>query len=83
MAAAVARQWFGVLMRPRTPADAWLVDGLAGWLEGWAVKTFQGQTELTYRWVQRAIANRYGFRWSMSFSHMQSFKQTQVNSELM
>ena len=27
-ARAVAHQWFGVLMRPRTPADAWLVEGL-------------------------------------------------------
>ena len=48
-AAALARQWFGVFMRPRTPADAWLLAGLAGWLEGQFVRTFQGANELAYR----------------------------------
>lgn len=47
--AALARQWFGVFMRPRTPADAWLLAGLAGWLEGQFVRTFRGANELSYR----------------------------------
>jgi hypothetical protein len=47
--AALACQWFGVFMRPRAPADAWLLAGLAGWLEGQFVRTFQGANELAYR----------------------------------
>ena len=35
MARALARQWFGVFMRPATPADTWLVEGeRAGALRG-------------------------------------------------
>ena len=49
IAAALARQWFGVFMRPKTPADAWLTAGLAGWLEGQFTRTFQGANELAYR----------------------------------
>lgn len=30
MATALARQFFGVLLLPRTDADAWLTEGLAG-----------------------------------------------------
>lgn len=52
--AALARQWFGVFMRPRAPADAWLLTGLAGWLEGHFVRTFQGANELSYRCVSRS-----------------------------
>jgi hypothetical protein len=54
--AALARQWFGVFMRPRAPADAWLLAGLAGWLEGQFVRTFQGANELAYRrvWTPRS-----------------------------
>ena len=51
IAAALARQWFGVFMRPRAPADAWLLAGLAGWLEGQFVRTFQGANELQYRYL--------------------------------
>lgn len=38
-------------MRPRAPADAWLLAGLAGWLEGQFVRTFQGANELQYRYL--------------------------------
>ena len=46
---AVAHQWFGVLMRPRTPADAWLVEGLAGYLTDLFVRRFLGKNELRFR----------------------------------
>ena len=45
----VARQWFGVLIRPRTPADAWLVEGLAGYLHDLFLRRFLGKNELRYR----------------------------------
>lgn len=49
IAQAVARQWFGVLIRPRTPADAWLVEGLAGYLHDLFLRRFLGKNELRYR----------------------------------
>lgn len=49
IAYAVARQWFGVLIRPRTPADAWLVEGLAGYLHDLFLRHFLGKNELRYR----------------------------------
>lgn len=49
VAYAVARQWFGVLIRPRTPADAWLVEGLAGYLHDLFLRRFLGKNELRYR----------------------------------
>ena len=49
IAYAVARQWFGVLIRPRTPADAWLVEGLAGYLHDLFLRRFLGKNELRYR----------------------------------
>ncbi|DBA90183.1 TPA: hypothetical protein ACH3X1_003489 [Trebouxia sp. C0004] len=49
IAYAVAQQWFGVLMRPRTPADAWLVEGLAGYLHDLFLRRFLGKNELRYR----------------------------------
>ena len=48
-ARAVARQWFGVLMRPRTPADAWLVEGLAGYFADLFLRRFLGKNELRFR----------------------------------
>ncbi|KAL0049504.1 hypothetical protein WJX82_003747 [Trebouxia sp. C0006] len=49
IAYAVAQQWFGVLMSPRTPADAWLVEGLAGYLHDLFLRRFLGKNELRYR----------------------------------
>lgn len=49
IAYAMARQWFGVLIRPRTPADAWLVEGLAGYLHDLFLRRFLGKNELRYR----------------------------------
>ena len=49
VAYAVARQWFGVLIRPRTPADSWLVEGLAGYLHDLFLRRFLGKNELRYR----------------------------------
>lgn len=48
-ARAVAHQWFGVLMRPRTPADAWLVEGLAGYFADLFLRRFLGKNELRFR----------------------------------
>lgn len=45
----LARQWFGLFMRPKAPLDTWLLQGLAGWLEGHYVKTYMGKNELAYR----------------------------------
>ena len=45
----VAAQWFGCLLRPAAPADAWLLEGLAGWLEDHYVRAFLGANELAYR----------------------------------
>ena len=42
----LAEQWFGVFMRPKTAADAWLLKGLAGWLEGQFVRRYMGRNEL-------------------------------------
>lgn len=50
IAYAVAQQWFGGLMRPRTPADAWLVEGLAGYLHDLFLRRFLGKNELRYRY---------------------------------
>ena len=48
-ARALARQWFGVWLRPAAPADAWLLAGLAGYLEDLYVRRFMGRNELAYR----------------------------------
>ena len=48
-ARALARQWFGVWLRPAAPADAWLLEGLAGYLEDLFVRRFMGRNELAYR----------------------------------
>jgi hypothetical protein len=34
LARGLSRQYWGALLMPRAPEDAWLVEGLAGWLEG-------------------------------------------------
>ena len=49
LARQLARQWFGLFLRPNTPADEWLLQGLCGWLEAQYVKAFMGRNELLYR----------------------------------
>jgi len=46
---ALARQWFGVWIRPRTPADGWLIAGLAAHLENLFLAKYLGRNELLYR----------------------------------
>lgn len=54
IAGAIAKQWFGHFIRPATIDDAWLVEGLAGWLEDQFVKKYLGKTEVLYRrWERR------------------------------
>jgi hypothetical protein len=57
-ARALARQWFGVWLRPRAPADEWLLEGLAGYLEDVYVRRFMGRNELLYRCGPRGAARR-------------------------
>ncbi len=47
---ALARQWFGVWIRPKIPADEWLLEGLAGYLENLFVAKYLGRNELLYRY---------------------------------
>ena len=54
-AAELARQWFGVFMRSKAPADSWLMLGLAGWLEDQFVKQYMGRNELAYRFTLGTI----------------------------
>ncbi|KAI8462736.1 MAG: hypothetical protein J3K34DRAFT_527522 [Monoraphidium minutum] len=55
LAGALARQFFGVLMLPPAPEDAWLLEGLACWLEGNALRSLLGANEVAYRrWQERA-----------------------------
>jgi transcription initiation factor TFIID subunit 2 len=54
IAGALARQWFGHLLRPAAPEDAWLVEGLAGWLEEQYARRYVGRTDAAYRaWRRR------------------------------
>lgn len=54
IAIALARQWFGVLIRPASQIDVWLVQGLAGWLEEQYFKRYAGKNEYQYRkWQER------------------------------
>lgn len=52
----LAEQWFGVFMRPKKAADAWLLKGLAGWLEGQFVKRYMGRNEHAYRSLPHILA---------------------------
>ncbi len=49
MARMMAEQWFGFFLRPKTGADAWLVQGLAGYLEEKFILKYMGRNELEYR----------------------------------
>lgn len=54
IAGALAKQWFGHFIRPATTDDAWLVEGLAGWLQDQFVQKYMGKTEVAYRkWDRR------------------------------
>jgi hypothetical protein len=48
LAAAVARQTFGCLLLPESPADAWLLEGLAGHLAGQYLRELLGPAELAH-----------------------------------
>ncbi|GLI61815.1 hypothetical protein VaNZ11_004324, partial [Volvox africanus] len=49
LAEALARQWFGVILQPRSSSDMWLVEGLAGLLADHFFKAWLGQNEVVYR----------------------------------
>uniref|UniRef100_A0A1D2A1I6 Transcription initiation factor TFIID subunit 2 n=2 Tax=Auxenochlorella protothecoides TaxID=3075 RepID=A0A1D2A1I6_AUXPR len=49
LAAAFAKQVFGLALRPASPADAWLVTGLAAWLVDQFIREYLGRNELQYR----------------------------------
>ncbi|GLC35499.1 hypothetical protein PLESTM_000331000 [Pleodorina starrii] len=49
LAEALARQWFGVILQPRSSSDVWLVEGLAGLLADHFFKAWLGQNEVAYR----------------------------------
>lgn len=61
LAAALAAQYFGLLLLPRGPEDAWLLQGLAGWLADQALKQLVGVNEIQYRrWQVRALGRGAG-----------------------
>jgi hypothetical protein len=43
LAGAMARQWFGVLMQPSEVEDAWVLEGLAAYLEDVFARAAMGQ----------------------------------------
>eukprot|EP00983_Pelagomonas_calceolata_P087389 1156949-Pelagomonas_calceolata.AAC.6 len=43
LAGAMARQWFGVLMQPCGAEDAWVLEGLAAYLEDVFARAAMGQ----------------------------------------
>ena len=49
VARGIAQQWFGVFLRPKAPADAWLLEGLTGWLEDQYVRLYMGRNEQAFR----------------------------------
>ena len=49
MVRGLAQQWFGVWVRPKAPADEWLTEGLAAYLEHLFVARFLGRNEALYR----------------------------------
>lgn len=56
IAGALARQWFGVLLRPATPADTWLLEGLAEHMTFRVAKALLGNQEAAWRRRQQADA---------------------------
>jgi transcription initiation factor TFIID subunit 2 len=53
---ALARQWFGQFVRPATPGDVWLVEGLAAWLQEQFIRKYMGRTEVAIRRWDRRLA---------------------------
>ncbi|KAL2651150.1 hypothetical protein R1flu_019278 [Riccia fluitans] len=49
LAHSLAQQWFGVFITPETPADGWLLEGLAGFLSDQFIKRYMGNNESRYR----------------------------------
>lgn len=49
LVAAAARQWFGALLLPRGPEDAWLLEGCVGLLVEHFTLAHLGKNELAYR----------------------------------
>ncbi|GAB1524178.1 hypothetical protein RhiTH_007331 [Rhizoctonia solani] len=49
LAHALAAQWAGVHIIPRTPADTWLVLGLQGYVAGLCIRKMMGNNEWRYR----------------------------------
>ena len=52
IAGALARQWFGMVLRPLSHQHAWLTEGLAGHLQDNFIRRFFGRNELRYRCPQ-------------------------------
>jgi hypothetical protein len=51
LASGLAHQYFGCFLVAKGPEDTWLVDALAGWLQGAALKAVMGAAELSWhRW---------------------------------
>ncbi len=44
LARGIVEQYFGILLMTRGPEDAWLLQGLAGWLQGQVVKQVRVMT---------------------------------------
>jgi len=53
---AVADQWMGVNAIAKTPADAWIVAGIAGYMTDQYSKKLHGNNE--YRWSQKQAADK-------------------------
>uniref|UniRef100_A0A7S3QQB5 Uncharacterized protein n=1 Tax=Dunaliella tertiolecta TaxID=3047 RepID=A0A7S3QQB5_DUNTE len=49
LAGAMARQWFGVLMQPCGAEDAWVLEGLAAYLEDVFARAAMGQNDVAWR----------------------------------
>jgi hypothetical protein len=55
MVRGLAAQWFGMWVRPKAPADAWLLEGLAAYLEHLFISRFLGRNEAAYRCASSAL----------------------------
>ena len=54
VAGALARQWMGVVLRPRGLGDDWIARGLAAWLLDFHLRKSFGLNEVLYRWGQNS-----------------------------
>ena len=55
LAGALAQQYFGILTRPKTLRDSWLLHGLAGYLRDVWVRKALGRNEVRYRLVCKPL----------------------------